>query len=461
MSVVRINLEDLFNLPASEIVNPDNYKSVSKISIDSRKIKKGSLFIAIKGEKFDGHNFVRDVIKNGASAVVIERKKYSQFRDLDVPVILVDNSIEALGGLAKVWRSKLNAKVVSITGSAGKTTTKDMIGTLISEKYKTKKTSGNNNNHIGVPLTILDANKNDEILVVEHGTNHFGEINYTANIAQPDYALITNIGNSHIEFLKNKRGVLKEKKSLFDVTTKRNGTLLINKDDKLLKNVYPDYKNKLTYGTEQRVDVKGKIIRYSEDGKPFVELRYKGKTIKAHFNLYGEQNFKNFLAAASVAFKLGLSKKQILSGMSKLSSPDKRLNVNEYSDFLLIDDTYNANPESMKASIELLGRINLFKNKIAILGDMLELGNMELLYHKGLASVIRKNKINIVYCLGNRMKVLHKELEDTGIESKYFLRRGALSELLVNTDLSDSVILVKGSRGMKMEEFVTIIKEKI
>ena len=131
----------------------------TKISIDSRKINKGSLFIAIKGEKFDGHNFVSDVIKNGASAVVIERKKYSQFRDLDVPVILVDKTIEALGDLAKVWRSKLNAKVVSITGSAGKTTTKEMIGTLLSEKYKTKKTSGNNNNHIGVPLTIFDTNK--------------------------------------------------------------------------------------------------------------------------------------------------------------------------------------------------------------------------------------------------------------------------------------------------------------
>ena len=147
--------------------------------------------------------------------------------------------------------------------------------------------------------------------------------------------------------------------------------------------------------------------------------------------------------------------------MNKLSAPDKRLNVSEYSDFLLIDDTYNANPESMKASIELLGRISLFKNKIAILGDMLELGNMELLYHKGLGSVIRKNKINTVYTIGNRMKALHKELEDTGIVSKYFLRRDALSELLINTDLSDSAILVKGSRGMKMEEFVKIIREKI
>lgn len=461
MSVVRVTLEDLFNLPTSEIVNPDNYKAVSKISIDSRKISKRSLFVAIKGERFDGHNFVRDVIKNGASAVVIERKKYSKFRDIDVPVILVDKTIEALGGLAKVWRSKLNAKVVSITGSTGKTTTKDMIGTLLSEKYKMKKTSGNNNNHIGVPLTIFEANKNDEILVLEHGTNHFGEIDYTASIAQPDYALITNIGSSHLVFLKNKQGVLQEKKSLFDVTAKKGGALLINEDDKLLKDVYPEYKNRITYGSDQTADVQGKILSYSVDGKTFVELRYKGKTIKAHFDLYGEQNFENFLAAASVAFKLGLNKKQILSGMKKLSSPDKRLNVNKYSDFLLIDDTYNANPESMKASIKLLGRIRLFTKKIAILGDMFELGTMELLFHKGLASVIRKNKINTVYTIGNRMKILHEELDKTGIECKHFSRRDALSEFIAKTDLSDSSILVKGSRGMKMEDFTAIIREKI
>ena len=461
MSVVRITLEDMFNLPTSEIVNPDNYRAVSKVSIDSRKINKRSLFIAIKGERFDGHNFVRDVIKSGASAVVIERKKYSQFRDLDVPVILVDKTIEALGVLAKVWRNKLNAKVISITGSTGKTTTKDMMGTLLSEKYKTKKTSGNNNNHIGVPLTIFETNKSDEILVLEHGTNHFGEIDYTANIAEPDYALITNIGSSHLAFLKTKQGVLKEKKSLLDVTAKKGGTLLINEDDKLLKNVYEDYKNRLTYGSGQTADVKGKILSYSEDGKSFVELRYKGKKIKAHFNLYGGQNFKNFLAAASVAFKLGLNKKEILTGMNKLTTPDKRLNVSEYSDFLLIDDTYNANPESMKSSIELLAKIKLFTQKIAILGDMLELGTMELLYHKGLSSVIKKNKINTVFTIGKRMKALNVELEKSGIDCKHFSRRDTLSKFITNIDLSDSSILVKGSRGMRMEEFTEIIREKI
>ena len=361
---VKITLKDLFDLPGSEIVNPDSYKAVSKVSIDSRQIEKGSLFIAIKGEKFDGHEFIRDVIKKGASAVVIERKKYPEFDDVEVPIVIVNDTTIALGWLAKAWRSKLKAKVISLTGSAGKTTTKDMLAALLSEKFKVSKTLANNNNHIGVPLTIFNTAKSHQVLVLEHETNHFNEIAYTADIAQPDYALITNIGNSHLEFLKDRRGVLKEKISLFEITAKRKGTLFINKEDELLKDLYKNYKRKVTFGTSKKAGVKGKILNYTDDGKPIVELKYKRKKIKTELNLYGEQNFNNLLAASSVAFKTGLSKKEILKGIKKLSPPDKRLNVIKFSDFILIDDTYNANPESMKSSIELLSRIKIFKKKI-------------------------------------------------------------------------------------------------
>ena len=314
---VKITLKDLFDLPGSEIVNPDNYKAVSKVTIDSRKIEKDSLFIAVKGEKFDGHDFVREVINKGASAVVIEKEKYPEFNDIEVPMVVVDDTVKVFGWLAKVWRSKLTAKVVSLTGSAGKTTTKDMMAVLLSEKFKVNKTLANNNNHIGVPLTIFSTNVSHQVLVLEHGTNHFGEISYTAGIAQPDYALITNIGNSHLEFLKNKKGVLKEKISLFEITRKRNGSLFINKDDKHLAGLYRNYKKKITFGSGKKSDVKGKILKYTDDGKPIVELKYKRKKIKTEFNLYGEQSFKNLLAASSVAFKLGLNEKQILKWNKK------------------------------------------------------------------------------------------------------------------------------------------------
>jgi len=458
---VKITLKDLFDLPGSEIVNPDNYEAVSKVTIDSRKIEKGSLFIAIKGEKFDGHDFVRDVVKNGASAVIIEREKYSQFNDIEVPLILVDDTIKALGWLAKVWRNKLTAKVISLTGSAGKTTTKDMMAALLSEKFKVNKTLANNNNHIGVPLTIFSTTNSHQVLVLEHGTNHFGEIAYTAEIAQPDYALITNVGNSHLEFLKNKKGVLKEKISLFETTKKRNGTLFINKNDELLSDLYNKYKKKITFGTGKKSNIKGKILKYTDDGKPIVELRYKRKKIKTEFNLYGEQSFKNLLAASSVAFKLGLNEKQILNGMKKLSPPDKRLNVTKYSDFILIDDTYNANPDSMKLSLELLSRVKVFKKKVAILGDMFELGDTAERNHKNLALVIKKNKIDEVYTIGNLMETLNKELQKSGVVNKHFPTRNSLSDFISRNNFSDSVILIKGSRGMKMEEFVQNINEKI
>jgi UDP-N-acetylmuramoyl-tripeptide--D-alanyl-D-alanine ligase len=457
---VKITLEDLFDLPGSEIVNPDSYKGVNKVSIDSRQIEKGSLFIAIKGEKFDGHEFIRDVIKKGASAVVIERKKYPEFDDVEVPIVIVNDTTIALGWLAKAWRSKLKAKVISLTGSAGKTTTKDMLAALLSEKFKVSKTLANNNNHIGVPLTIFNTAKSHQVLVLEHGTNHFNEIAYTADIAQPDYALITNIGNSHLEFLKDRKGVLKEKISLFEITAKRKGTLFINKEDELLKDLYKNYKRKVTFGTSKKAGVKGKILNYTDDGKPIVELKYKRKKIKTELNLYGEQNFNNLLAASSVAFKTGLSKKEILKGIKKLSPPDKRLNVIKFSDFILIDDTYNANPESMKSSIELLSRIKIFKKKIAVLGDMFELGNTAVKHHKNLFPVIKKNKITEVYTIGNLVKNLNKELQKSGILNKHFPERESLTGFISGYDFAGSVILVKGSRGMKMEEFVRIIKEK-
>ncbi len=457
---LKITLEDLFDIPGSEIVNPDNYNAALKVSIDSRQIEKGSLFIAIKGEKFDGHNFVREVIKNGASSVVIERKRYKDFEDIDLPLILVEDTTNALGWIAKTWRKKLKAKVISLTGSTGKTTTKDILASLLSEKFKVNKTQANNNNHIGVPLTILSTDKSHDVLILEHGTNHFGEIPYTAEIAQPDYAMITNIGNSHLEFLKNKKGVLKEKKSLLQTTINRKGTIFINNEDKMLSELYKKYKRRVTYGLGKKTDVRGKILKYADDGKPVVEFRYKAKKVKTEINLYGEQSFSNLLAATSVAFKLGLSKKEIFKGISKLNPSEKRLNVNRYKNFILIDDTYNANPESMKSSIELLNKIKTYKRKIVFLGDMFELGDTAIKHHKELASVIKKNKITEVYSIGNLMKNLNKELSKTEITNKHFKDRKSLADFISGNDFSDSVILVKGSRGMKMEEFVQSIKQK-
>jgi UDP-N-acetylmuramoyl-tripeptide--D-alanyl-D-alanine ligase len=193
------------------------------------------LFIALKGNRFDGHNFVTDAIKNGAEAIVINKSRLSQFNDIKVPIVTVKDTKLALGDIARIWRKKLQAIIIGITGSSGKTTVKDMLAQLLSEKYKVNKTEANNNNHIGVPITILNTNETHQVLVAELGTNHFGEIPNTASILSPDYSLITNIGDSHLEFLKTRNGVWKEKSFLFEETIRNGGKVFLNYDDPIIK----------------------------------------------------------------------------------------------------------------------------------------------------------------------------------------------------------------------------------
>jgi UDP-N-acetylmuramoyl-tripeptide--D-alanyl-D-alanine ligase len=462
MKRIGISINDLFNLKSAVIYNPDIFKTIRNISIDSRNISKNCLFIAIKGDRLDGHNFINQAVANGASALLIDKRKLNNINDFDIPVITVNDTTKTLGELAGIWRKKLNdnkkIKIIGITGSVGKTSTKEMVAMLLSTKYNVNKTIGNHNNHIGVPLTLFSTNEKHDVLVAELGTNHFGEIEYTANIALPDYAMITNIGDSHLEFLLNKKGILKEKISLFKATARMNGTLFVNNDDTLIKQGSKDFKNKVTYGFNSNSDVRGKVVGYTDDDRPEIEITYKKNKLKVDMPFYGEVNAKNFLAAAAVAFTIGLSVNEISEGLKRLKSVEKRLNVKRKKNFLLIDDTYNANPSSMKEAMNLVGRIKLHKRKIAILGDMFELGEKAPEFHRKLASSIKSNKFDEVYLLGSLMKNLYSELKETKIEVKYFNSRKKLNTFLENKNLTDSVILVKGSRSMKMEEFVKTIE---
>jgi UDP-N-acetylmuramoyl-tripeptide--D-alanyl-D-alanine ligase len=458
MKQIKITIEDLFDLPGAIIYNPDKYQPVSAVTIDSRKIPLNALFVAIKGKKFDGHNFVKDVIKKGIKAVVINKSQLNKIGDLKVPLITVPDTTIALGTIAGAWRQKLNSKIIALTGSAGKTSTKDILVQLLSEKFSVNKTVANNNNHIGVPLTILSTNSKFDVLVVEMGTNHFGEIQYSADIVKPDYALITNIGDSHLEYFKNQDGVFKEKSALLKVTESRKGMIFINNDDTYLRKYGAKLKNKVTFAFNNYAIVKGKIIGLTGEGKTEILIKYARKTFKLSVPLYGEQNAKNVLAAVTIALKMGLTQKEIESGTKKLVPADKRLNVKKDAGYMLIDDTYNANPESMKASLELLGKISAYKQRIAVLGDMFELGKEDIKLHRNLASVIKKNKIDSLFTIGRRMKHLNETLIKSGIEMKHFSSRKSLKDFLETKDITNSVILVKGSRGMKMEEFVQTIK---
>lgn len=461
MKRTYLTLNDFFNLTDAVLYNAEKIKPMNTITIDSRNVTLGSLFIAIKGEKFDGHNFVLQAIREGASAVVVNKKKLSSLPEIDVPVIAVKNTVLALGELASIWRSKLTTKIIGLTGSAGKTTTKEILYALLSKKFNVNKTQANNNNHIGVPITLFNTKNKHDFLVLEMGTNHFGEIKYTAEISKPDYALICNIGNSHLEFLKNKAGVYKEKSALFDTTVSNNGYIFINNDDAFLRKAHKNYSKRITFGILSKADVKGKIVRTTNQGKPIVQIKYKGRTSSFELPLYGVQNAQNFLAASAVAFKLGLSSGEIKEGLKLVKNADKRLCIKKIGSTYLVDDTYNANPESMSMSLQLLGVFKPVKKRIAVLGDMFELGEHSKKLHEGLHKQIIQNGIDEVYTIGAKMKYLNKMLKGANLISVHFSTRDELKDFLTNKSFSNSIVLVKGSRGMRMEEFVEHIRSKL
>ena len=454
---MRITIEDIFNLSTARIFNPDKFISAKTVVIDSRQVSKGSIFVAIKGKRFDGHNFIKAAVKNGANAIVISRRKLGEFDNIKIPLVTVNNTIKAYGELASIWRKKLNAKVISISGSNGKTTTKEIVATLLGEKFNVCKTHSNNNNQIGVPLTIFSADSKCEILVLEHGTNHFGEIAYTAKIANPDYALLTNIGDSHIEYLNNREGVLKEKLSLLEQTKANNGMIFLNIDDPMLKSIKNKFKNKITFGFKHKPDIKAELLGYTIQGSTELLISGHRKNIKVKLPIAGRSAAIDYLAAVSIAIKMGLTKKQILVGTAKIKSVKGRLNIINLKKMTLIDDTYNSNPQSVREAFEVLKRNKQHKSKIAVLGDMFELGNTGVEHHKELGRVVKKSKVDAVFTIGKLMENLNNELLDSKIYHKHFKTRKSLKNFLIKIYLDDSVILIKGSRGMKMEEFAEII----
>jgi len=460
MKNILLTIEDIFNIPTAEIFNPDSFKDIKSVSIDSRNIPSGCLFVAIEGNNFDGHSFIKDAVKNKANAILINKDKIELADNVEIPFITVTDTTKALGDIAKIWRNKLNAKVIGLTGSAGKTSTKEILSVLLGTKFKVNKTAANNNNHIGVPLTVLSTTEKHNILIAELGTNHFGEIQYSAPIIRPDVAVITNIGDSHLEFFKDRKGVLKEKKAIFDIAEANKGTVFINNDDKLLSKLSAKYSKVITFGFAGCSAIKGNIVDYSYEGKPVLNIQYKKQDFNINLPLYGEQSAVNFLTAAAIALYLGLTSKDIIKGAKKLKNVAGRLNVMKMNNKVLIDDTYNANPSSMAYSLSILDKIKLYPRKIAILGDMFELGEKAGLLHSNLLKVVKKAKIDEVYTIGPLMKNLNEALKSVdSIKSRHFTSRSILKNFLEKKDLTNSVILVKGSRGMKMEEFVKVIEE--
>ena len=415
------------------------FQSSSGVSIDSRSIKKNQIFFSIKGENFDGNSFALDAIGKGAKFSIVDDP---ELRNKNDKIIFVENSLKELQNLSKYNRSKSDVKVIGLTGSNGKTTTKNLICSVLSQKYNTLCTLGNLNNHIGVPLTLLNIKPETEVAVIEMGANHIGEIRNLCQICMPDIGLITNFGSAHLEGFGNLEGVIKGKTELYEYLIKNYGHIIINNDDQIQKK---ECKTDLysSFGMDKASDF---VFEYTKEDNKLVLIN---NDYKYSCNIYGDYNFQNIASAISVGIYLDLDSDQIQNGLSKFQTEENRSEVFEYHGNKIYLDAYNANPTSMIAAIDNFNQ-EIQDNKIMILGDMLELGDFSRAEHAKIIDYLSKMNVEAVYLVGQIFSSIN-------ISESKFKKFGDTEELIKSLDLTkvnNKNILIKGSRSIGLEKLI-------
>ncbi len=419
------------------------YLRHSHVVKDTREIKKGSLFFALKGANFDANNFADEAIENGASYVVIDNANKKK----DDRYLLVKDSLECLQNLAKHHRNQLNIPVLGITGSNGKTTNKELIHSVISQKYHALATAGNYNNHIGVPLTLLRINMEHEFAIIEMGANHQKEIEFLCSIANPNFGLITNIGKAHLEGFGGLEGVKKGKSELYRHIESKKGKLFLNQDDETLKSLIhsPD---PITYGVQNKSYCEGKIDRVSPNILGVWHCNeHKGKI---RSSLFGEYNFYNILAAVCIANYFKVDPDQIDKGIESYHAENNRSEIKHYRGASIYLDAYNANPSSMEASLRHFSHLE-GQNKLVILGDMYEIGEQTDSEHERVVALCKELKINSAVFIGE-----HFYKQRNNVEHYHFFKsREEATHWLNQENIENKTILIKASRGMALEKLIS------
>ena len=453
-----------------EAVSAEHTQAQSVV-LDSRLVEPGGIFIATRGEHVDGHSFIDQVFDAGALGVICE----------EAPVqpkgayILVEDSFLALKDLAEYYRSQLDIKVVGITGSVGKTSTKEFVASVLSQKYRVLKTEGNYNNEVGLPLTVLRIREDCEVAVLEMGISDFGEMHRLSKIAKPDVCLITNIGQCHLENLGTRDGILKAKTEIFDFIQEGGQICLNGDDDKLVtirevrgsipvffgcgsnNAVYADnYENRGLIGSRAQIHMKGIA---GHDACSF----------EAEIPLPGEHTLYNALAATAAGMLFGLTAGEIQEGIRTVKAVDGRSHVIRTDRLTLIDDCYNANPVSMKAALDLLHMTELSEvfedaaRKVAVLGDMFELGTDEAALHREVGVYAAKKQIDVLVCVGNLCKYMYEGAQAVrSVTNCYYFEDKEALEAQMDTVIQDGdLVLVKASHGMHFEELIKMLSESL
>lgn len=422
---------------------------IENVSIDSRTIKSNGLYIPIVGENNDGHSFILDAIKNGAVAAIWDKT-------VDIPpevpydfeILLVSSTSEALHQLARFYREKVNPTIIGITGSNGKTTTKDITHHILSQFYHSHKSPGNLNNHYGVPITLLSMPKNTEVCIVEMGMSNLGEIDKLSKLVKPDFAVITNIGDSHLAQLKSRENIAKAKSEIKNGMSNK-GILIYDGDEYLLRN---------TYGIPIGLRKGESRLEIVEKNQNSVRFEFRGN----HYSipLIGEHNVKNTAFAIEIATRMNINPLDIKSRLESLIISNMRMEqISGTKDSTLINDAYNASPTSMKASIHTINDLNNYHKKILVLGDMLELGIDEERLHREVAHHIGPS-ISYVITVGEKARWIAEEIHKIQLTVKIdeVATPKEAAEKLYNVIDKDTIVLVKASRGMKLEEVIAILK---
>ena len=422
----------------------DLYKIFTKSSgvfTDSRKINKNCIFFSLKGANFNGNEFAKSAIENGAMCAIVDEKKYFYNKK---KYIYVEDCLETLQKLANFHRNKIDTKIIGVTGSNGKTTSKELINSVLKTEFVTYCTKGNLNNHIGVPLSLLEISNETEFGIIEMGANHIGEIKLLSKIAEPNYGYITNFGKAHLEGFGSEEGVIKGKSELYDFLISSSGFIFYNSDDEKQNKILSKYTNKFGF-SQKESDFNYTVI----SDNPNIILNLKNTTIESA--LFGGYNIQNIVSAVSIGYYFGVSIEKIKVGISNYISSNNRSQIVKKSSNKIVLDAYNANPTSMTLAIQSFDKSDL-KNKILILGDMYELGKEEDKFHQEIVDYCESLVIDRVFLIGD---IFSK----TSFAEKFISCKN-YKELLDNKDFKsiiNSNILIKGSRGMQLEKIVDFI----
>ncbi|MPQ43689.1 UDP-N-acetylmuramoyl-tripeptide--D-alanyl-D-alanine ligase [Clostridium tarantellae] len=452
--MLELSFNEIAKAVDGEILKEPIEYNVQSVSTDTRKIKENTMFIALKGCNFNGNDYVEEAFNKGANVCIIDEIKYEEN---NIPsnkgLIKVENGRVALMELAKYYRKKLALKVIGITGSAGKTSTKDLLAALLSDKFKVFKTKGNFNNDIGLPLMILELDSNYDIAVLEMGMNNLKEIEKLAEISSPDMAIITNIGLSHIENLKTRDNILKAK---MEITTYfgENNILVVNGNDDKLSDIDSKDYNIIKTGIGEDFNIGAKDFESREFSSKF-KVFYNDLEEEFLLNMPGKHNVQNLMLGIAISKELGLTLKEMKNGLKNLKATSMRLELIKNNKFIIVNDCYNSSPSSVKSAIDVVKSIN-GKRRIGIFGTMKELGAEARNAHNEIGKYAKENKIDLVLCCGEFSENIQNGF---GLGCIVFNNKEELIKNLKNVVKNDDIVLVKASRSMKFEEITNSLKE--